>query len=106
MISPSPNQLQGKFGQFISSVTSPSCTHVFINSIKVHAVALNPVDALYVAHPSDKPGRVVGSDIAGVVDKIGNGVTKWKLGDRVAGLLQGGKSDSSKFILVTALSPI
>lgn len=26
------------------------------------------------AHPPDKPGRVVGSDIAGVVDLIGEGV--------------------------------
>jgi NADPH:quinone reductase-like Zn-dependent oxidoreductase len=59
-------------------------------SVKVHAVALNPVDAFYVTHPIDKPGRVVGSDIAGVVDKIGGHVTGWKVGDRVAGLLQGG----------------
>jgi len=58
--------------------------------VKVHSVALNPVDALYVAHPQDKPGRVVGSDIAGVIDKVGDGVTAWHVGDRVAGLLQGG----------------
>lgn len=56
----------------------------------MYSVALNPVDSLYVAHPADKPGRVVGSDIAGVVDKVGNGVVDWKVGDRVAGLLQGG----------------
>lgn len=40
--------------------------------IAVHAVALNPVDALYVAHPISRSlGRVVGSDIAGVVVAVG-----------------------------------
>ncbi|KZP34151.1 GroES-like protein [Athelia psychrophila] len=58
--------------------------------VKVHAIALNPVDPLYVAHPpSPEEGRVVGSDIAGTVDKLGSGVDAWKLGERVAGLLQG-----------------
>lgn len=60
------------------------------DSLKVHCVALNPVDALYVAYPPDKPGRVVGSDIAGIVDMIGEDVSEWHVGDRVAGLLQGG----------------
>jgi len=60
-------------------------------SIKVHSVALNPVDPLYVAHPpSSEYGRVVGSDIAGTIDKTGNNVSVWTTGDRVAGLLQGG----------------
>ncbi len=36
--------------------------------VKVHAVALNPVDALYVAKPiAGQPERVVGSDFAGEV---------------------------------------
>lgn len=61
--------------------------------VKVHSVALNPVDALYVAHPVDKAfGRVVGSDIAGIVDKVGSEATQWRAGDRVAGLLQGATS--------------
>jgi len=65
--------------------------------IKVHSFAVNPVDPLYVVHPADAPGRVVGSDIAGVVDKIGDGTdnnetTHWAVGDRVAGLLQGATS--------------
>ncbi|KAK7033993.1 hypothetical protein VNI00_012423 [Paramarasmius palmivorus] len=60
--------------------------------IKVRSVALNPVDALYVAHPVDKSGRVVGSDIAGTVDKVGDGVMRWSIGDRVAGFLQGATS--------------
>jgi NADPH:quinone reductase-like Zn-dependent oxidoreductase len=58
--------------------------------VKVHSVALNMVDALYTQYPLGEQGRVVGSDISGVVDKIGAGVTEWRVGDRVAGLLQGG----------------
>ena len=54
-------------------------------------MALNPVDSLYVAHPADQtPGRVVGSDVAGMIEKVGTEVTGWGVGDRVAGLLQGG----------------
>ena len=49
------------------------------------------VDALYTQYPFGELGRVVGSDISGIVDKIGAGVTEWQVGDRVAGLLQGGK---------------
>lgn len=60
--------------------------------VKVYNVALNSVDPIFVSNPAAPPGRVIGSDIAGVVDKVGNGVTLWKTGDRVAGLLQGGRS--------------
>ncbi|KAJ2912866.1 hypothetical protein MD484_g7553, partial [Candolleomyces efflorescens] len=60
--------------------------------IKVHSIALNPVDALYAIHQVDKPGRVVGSDVAGIIDEVGDAVTRWKIGDRVAGLLQGATS--------------
>ncbi|KAF8658184.1 hypothetical protein AX16_002106 [Volvariella volvacea WC 439] len=62
--------------------------------IKVHSVGLNPVDALYVAHPVDKPGRVVGSDIAGTVDKVGVGISKFSVGDRVTTFLQGATSSN------------
>ncbi|KAF9005052.1 chaperonin 10-like protein [Cyathus striatus] len=64
--------------------------------VKVHSVALNPVDALYVAHPSDAPGRVVGSDISGIIDMTGDSVTAWEVGDRVAGLLQGATSGNQR----------
>ena len=51
------------------------------------------VDALYTQYPLGELGRVVGSDISGIVDKIGASVTEWQVGDRVAGLLQGGTLD-------------
>lgn len=67
--------------------------------MKVHSVALNPVDPLYVAHPPSKEeGRVIGSDIAGIVDKVGAGVDAWKVGERVAGLLQGGEDSRLIYI--------
>ncbi|RXW12509.1 hypothetical protein EST38_g13347 [Candolleomyces aberdarensis] len=64
--------------------------------IKVHSIALNPVDALYAIHQVDKPGRVVGSDVAGTVDQAGDSVARWKVGDRVAGLLQGATSGNPR----------
>lgn len=61
--------------------------------IKVHSIALNPVDALYaITMQVAAPGRVIGSDVAGYVDQVGQDVPegRWKVGDRAAGLLQGG----------------
>ncbi|KDQ11971.1 hypothetical protein BOTBODRAFT_176751 [Botryobasidium botryosum FD-172 SS1] len=60
--------------------------------VRVKAIALNPVDALYVAKPASAPGRVVGSDFAGIVDAVGEASDErplWKVGDRVAGFLHG-----------------
>ena len=76
--------------------------------MKVRCVALNPVDAIYVAYPPDKPGHVVGSDIAGIVDMVGEDVSEWHVGDRVAGLLQGGAlvvstNDTINFLLTCCI---
>lgn len=66
--------------------------------IRVHAVALNPVDALYVQEPvAEQQQRVVGTDFAGIVvgasDEL-RGVADGRVqnGTRVAGFLQGGLS--------------
>ncbi|KAG6850397.1 hypothetical protein H0H93_013952, partial [Arthromyces matolae] len=66
--------------------------------IEVHAVSLNPVDALYTLdQPApDDPGRVIGSDFAGVVDKVGPNVTHWKVGDRVTGFVQGATAENRR----------
>jgi NADPH:quinone reductase-like Zn-dependent oxidoreductase len=71
---------------------APSDSEVLI---RVHAVALNPVDSLYVFNPIGSTGRVVGSDFAGTVEEINcgnNGESKLKVGDRVAGFVQGASS--------------
>ena len=50
--------------------------------VRVHAVALNPRDAKIVDF-SNAPGSLGGCDFAGVVAKVGDGVTRFKEGDRV-----------------------
>ena len=60
--------------------------------VQVHAVALNPVDALYVFQPLGLTGRVVGSDFAGTIVAFGDAVPVdcgLQLGSRVAGFCQG-----------------
>ncbi|MGP6171616.1 zinc-binding dehydrogenase [Microbacterium sp. A196] len=55
--------------------------------IKVEAIGLNPVDAELAASGNAQwvwP-HVPILDAAGVVDAIGDGVTEWRVGDRVAG---------------------
>lgn len=63
--------------------------------IRVHSVALNPVDSLYVYNPLGSSGRVIGSDFAGIVESLGpfvSATSSLKQGDRVAGFLQGASS--------------
>lgn len=61
--------------------------------VKVKATALNRADLLqregkYPPPPGESP--IMGLEIAGEVEKLGSEVQKWKLGDRVCGLLAGG----------------
>lgn len=63
--------------------------------IKNHAVAFNPVDwALQEYGPETFPWlklpKILGFDVAGEVVSVGPGVTKFQVGDRVAGLADGG----------------
>ena len=60
--------------------------------VKIHAASINPID-VYIRGgmvPASLPRPFVpGCDFAGVVDALGNGVTKWRIGDRVWGSNQG-----------------
>ena len=60
--------------------------------VKVAAVAVNPIDTYIrggvVQMPLPKP-FVVGCDLAGVVEKLGPGAKRFKVGDRVWGSNQG-----------------
>lgn len=60
--------------------------------VRVAVASLNPIDT-YIrsgAAPMPKPvPMVTGSDLAGVVDAVGPGVTRFKAGDRVWGSNQG-----------------
>jgi len=72
------------------SLPEPSAHEI---RVRVVAVALNPVDSLYMHNPLGQTGRTVGSDFAGVVDLMGHAVPQpeggIKPGDRVAGFVQG-----------------
>ncbi|MEO1652682.1 MAG: NAD(P)H-quinone oxidoreductase [Bacteroidota bacterium] len=61
--------------------------------VKVQATALNRADTLqragmYPPPPGASP--ILGLEIAGLVHQVGGGVTKWKEGDLVFGLIPGG----------------
>ncbi|MCJ1398053.1 hypothetical protein MMC11_001250 [Xylographa trunciseda] len=55
--------------------------------VKNHAIAVNPVDFKIQdsGYFIQKYPTILGSDIAGTVEAVGEGVTKFKKGDRVAG---------------------
>ena len=62
--------------------------------VQVKATALNRADllqtmGLYPAPPG-VPADIPGMEYAGTVEALGAGVTRWKLGDRVMGLVGGG----------------
>ncbi|KAI2473615.1 putative alcohol dehydrogenase [Annulohypoxylon bovei var. microspora] len=57
--------------------------------IKVTAVSLNPTDWKTLDWRA-VPDLRIGVDFAGVVEELGPGVTKFKKGDRIAGLVNGG----------------
>jgi putative PIG3 family NAD(P)H quinone oxidoreductase len=62
--------------------------------VRVHATAVNRADLLqrrgaYPAPPGVPPD-VPGLEYAGVVDAVGSGVTRWRTGQRVMGLVGGG----------------
>lgn len=62
--------------------------------VRVHASALNRADLLqrkggYPA-PAGWPPDIGGLEYAGTVENLGTGVTRWKVGDKVMGLVGGG----------------
>jgi NADPH:quinone reductase-like Zn-dependent oxidoreductase len=63
--------------------------------IKVHAIALNPVDSLYTFNPLGETGRVVGSDFAGTIHYAPPN-SHFQRGQRVAGFLQGACSRNDR----------
>jgi NADPH:quinone reductase-like Zn-dependent oxidoreductase len=66
-------------------VPNPSPRQVLV---KIAAVALNPCDWKMPARVPC-PGASDGSDFSGTVVQVGEHVTAWKIGDRVAGAMHG-----------------
>lgn len=57
--------------------------------VKTKAVALNPTDWKNIDRAA-APGAIAGCDYAGVVEEVGKDVSRYKVGDRVAGFVRGG----------------
>jgi NADPH:quinone reductase-like Zn-dependent oxidoreductase len=53
--------------------------------VRIYAASVNPVDWKQRPVPADAPPRIPGRDIAGVIEKLGPGVTQFKVGDAVWG---------------------
>jgi tumor protein p53-inducible protein 3 len=61
--------------------------------VKIKATAINRADLLQrkgLYPPPPGVSTIIGLEMAGVVEKVGAGVTGWKEGDRVSALLPGG----------------
>ena len=77
----------------LRDVPQPSPSHGQV-LVRVHATALNRADILqregrYPA-PADAPADIPGMEFAGEVAELGTGVARWKIGQRVFGIVGGG----------------
>jgi NADPH2:quinone reductase len=77
----------------LHEVPRPSPSHAQV-LVRVHAAALNRADILqrqgrYPA-PPDAPSNIPGMEFAGEVAEVGTGVSRWKVGQRVFGIVGGG----------------
>jgi NADPH:quinone reductase-like Zn-dependent oxidoreductase len=73
---------QGKFAVGLHSIPKPGKDDLLI---QVYSAALNPVDYKIQEHGFfvEKYPAVLGEDIAGIVDEVGEGVRNFVKGDRV-----------------------
>ena len=58
--------------------------------IKVTALAINPTDWKHVDFGGADPGSRVGCEYAGVVQQLGEDISNFRVGDRIAGFVRGG----------------
>jgi tumor protein p53-inducible protein 3 len=82
----------GREQLYIGEVNTPIPGETEIR-IKVQATAVNRADIAQRQgnYPPPKGASpILGLELAGIVDKVGPKVSKWKKGDRVFGLLEGG----------------
>ncbi len=77
--------------QEVESPPAPTADRV---RVRVHAAGLNRADLLqregkYPA-PAGYPENILGLEFAGEVEAVGEAVRRWKIGDRVFGIIAGG----------------
>ena len=80
----------------LGDAATPEPGHDHIR-IRVHATAVNRADLMqrrgnYPA-PAGWPQDIPGLEYAGEVDAVGAGVERWRVGDRVMGIVGEGESD-------------
>lgn len=72
--------------------------------VRVHAAGLNRADLWQLSGgypaPPGSPADIPGLEFAGVVDALGPSATRWRLGDRVYGIVGGGAQ--AEYVLVPA----
>ena len=77
----------------LREVPRPSPSHAQV-LVHVHAAALNRADILqrqgHYPAPADSPADIPGLELAGEVAELGPGTTRWKVGQRVFGIVGGG----------------
>lgn len=78
--------------------------------VRVRATAVNRADllqrmGLYPAPPGDPPD-VPGLELAGEIDAVGPGVTSWRVGERVYGLVGGGAYAEKVVVHARAIAPM
>ncbi|HSU93486.1 MAG TPA: NAD(P)H-quinone oxidoreductase [Gemmatimonadaceae bacterium] len=77
----------------LREVPRPSPSHAQV-LVRVHATALNRADILqrqgHYPAPADSPADIPGMELAGEVAELGPGTTRWKVGQRVFGIVGGG----------------
>ncbi|MGH7632693.1 MAG: alcohol dehydrogenase catalytic domain-containing protein, partial [Gemmatimonadaceae bacterium] len=70
---------------------APSYAQVLV---RVHAAGLNRADIAQregrYPPPADAPADILGLEVAGEIAEVGPGVSRWKLGQRVFGIVGGG----------------
>jgi putative PIG3 family NAD(P)H quinone oxidoreductase len=77
-------------------------------SVRVFATAVNRADLLqragFYPAPAGSPRDIPGLEFAGEIDAIGEGVSEWKRGDRVFGLVGGGAYAEKIVVYARALA--
>ncbi|MGY1917039.1 zinc-binding dehydrogenase [Blastococcus sp. SYSU DS0973] len=78
--------------------------------VRVRRVGLNPADIAQregrYPPPAGAPADIGGIEVAGTVERCGHGVVRWKPGDRVLGLVDGGGFAERVVALDRCLSPV
>lgn len=91
-------------GQVKDNVAAPGAPQANEITVAVRAAAVNPVDHKKLDYNfCIEADAIQGVDYAGVVTAVGEGVTRFAVGDRVAGMSAGSFCESGNFPVSTAV---